>query len=85
MMFTAASTTNSTLRDELIAQIHAYASVLTNVRPFEVMYNPITGEQLLGSARFVHFLTKGRYSSDLVVNKHNSPAQGAMFALLAIE
>lgn len=55
MMFTAASTSNSTLRDELIAQIHAYASVLTNVRPFEVVYNPITGEQLLGSARFVHF------------------------------
>lgn len=65
MMFTAASTSNSTLRDEIIAQIHAYASVLTNVRPFEVVYNPITGEQLLGSARFVRFLTHGRHSSDL--------------------
>lgn len=55
MMFTAAFASDRVLRDALIAQLHDYASAGTQFQPFEVVYNPITGDQITGSSRFAHF------------------------------
>lgn len=51
MMFTAAIATDNTLRDGLIAQLHGYASSNKQNQPFEVVYNPITADQIAGSSR----------------------------------
>lgn len=56
MMFTAAFASDNVLRDALIAQVHAYASASTQFQPFEVVYNPITGDQITGSSRFARFV-----------------------------
>lgn len=52
LMFAAACTSDLTLRDALITHIHAYASSTLGNQPFEVVYNPLTGDQIAGSSRF---------------------------------
>lgn len=56
MMFTAAIATDNTLRDGLIAQLHGYASPNKQNQPFEVVYNPVTADQISGSSRSDEFL-----------------------------
>lgn len=56
MMFTAAIATDNSLRDALISQLHAYASPNKQNQPFEIVYNPLTGDQTSGSSRFVRFV-----------------------------
>ena len=80
-MFIAATASDITLRDGLISRLHAYASSNLDNQPFEVVYNPISGHQITGAARSV---TLYMYIESDCVDEHTcSPAQGAMFALLA--
>ncbi|KAJ8496439.1 hypothetical protein ONZ45_g12430 [Pleurotus djamor] len=70
MLFAASTATNPITRDALVAQVHAYASNNMNNAPFASMYDPSTGM----SAN-----DKGGGSG------RASPAQGGIFALLALE
>lgn len=92
MMFTAAIASDTTLRDALIDQVHAYASSSQSKEPFNVLYNPLDSRSLSGTGRSVS--SAGCFTCD--ARAHNwrlmfiylcihSPAQGAMFALLALE
>lgn len=55
MMFIAAIATDNTLRDELITQLHKYASPNKQNQPFVTVYNPETADQITGSSRSAHF------------------------------
>ena len=80
-MFIAAAASDIALRDGLISRLHAYASPNLENQPFEVVYNPMSGHQITGAARSV---TLYMYIESDCVDEHTcSPAQGAMFALLA--
>ncbi|KAF4567440.1 hypothetical protein EYR40_006444 [Pleurotus pulmonarius] len=69
MMFAASTTTNNATRDVLISQVYEYASSSLNNAPFSSLYNPSTG---VGSS------SRGTGSG------RASPAQGGLFALLAL-
>ncbi|KAF7428113.1 hypothetical protein PC9H_007332 [Pleurotus ostreatus] len=69
MMFAASTTTNNATRDVLISQVYEYASSSLNNAPFSSLYNPSTG---VGS------------SSQGTGSGRASPAQGGLFALLAL-
>ena len=80
-MFIAAAASDIALRDGLISRLHAYASPNLENQPFEVVYNPLGGHQITGAASSV---TLYMYIESDCVDEHTcSPAQGAMFALLA--
>ena len=51
MMFIAATVSDNTVRDGLISNLHDYASSNLENQPFEVVYNPLSGHQINGSAR----------------------------------
>ncbi|EJC98579.1 DUF1793-domain-containing protein [Fomitiporia mediterranea MF3/22] len=70
MMFAAATAKNDTTRDLLVKQIHAYASNNLNAAPFQSRYDPITGLSGPGTSATTAGIA--------------SPAQGGMFALLAL-
>ena len=50
-MFIAATVSDNTVRDGLISNLHDYASSNLENQPFEVVYNPLSGHQINGSAR----------------------------------
>ena len=78
-MFIAAMATDTMLRDGLISRLLAYASSTLENQPFEVVYNPLTGHQVTGAARYAHLRVQPTCADQYIY----SPAQGAMFALLA--
>ncbi|KAF4567439.1 hypothetical protein EYR36_011059 [Pleurotus pulmonarius] len=69
MMFAASTVTNNGTRDVMISQVYEYASSSLNNAPFSSLYDPSTG---------VSSSNKGTGSG------RASPAQGGLFALLAL-
>ena len=63
MLFAASSTTDTQVRNSMIRQVYNYAITNFNSNPFPIIYDPGSGERILGL---------------------NSPAQGAIFAPLAL-
>lgn len=92
MMFTAAIASDTTLWDALIDQVHAYASSSQSKEPFNVLYDPLNGSSISETARSVPnadcLPSEEQALSWLLMLIYvciRSPAQGAMFALLALE
>lgn len=96
-MLAAAIASDSTVRDNLISLLHAHAGTNASgtLGPFPNVYNPTSNEQwevsssaLVGNgsgARFVfpHILLISNTYTDSLPDY--SPAQGAMYAFLALE
>ncbi|KAL5536342.1 hypothetical protein ACEPAF_163 [Sanghuangporus sanghuang] len=71
MMFAASTMTDNATRNQLVSQIHAYASNNLNKFPFASIYDPSTG--------------LGATDPNSGIARIPSPAQGGMFALLAMD